>query len=187
MRDASLRGTAADWPLAAHAPPARSREALSHEKALSYEIDRESDLVASGLGIAVVWKPSRGEVMKIVVVGGTGLIGSRVVEKLKQKGHEAIAATPNTGVNTITGEGLKEAMAGAQVVIDLANSPSFEDKAVLEFFQTSGRNLLAAEAAAGVKRIKRRSLIRSSKGGDYYLDDVRPVADPTMKEADHAF
>ncbi len=86
--------------------------------------------------------------MKIVVIGGTGLIGSKVVEKLKQKGHEAIAATPNTGVNTITGEGLKGAMAGVQVVIDLANSPSFEDKAVLEFFETSGRNLLAAEAAA---------------------------------------
>src|SRR5271157_5683896 len=92
----------------------------------------------------------RGEVMKIVVIGGTGLIGSKVVEKLKQRGHEVIAAAPNTGVNTITGEGLKEAMAGAQVVIDLANSPSFEDKAVLEFFETSGRNLLAAEAAAGV-------------------------------------
>ena len=87
--------------------------------------------------------------MKIVVMGGTGLIGSKVVEKLKQKGHEAIAAAPNTGVNSITGEGLKEAMAGAQVVIDLANSPSFEDKAVLEFFETSGRNLHAAEAAAG--------------------------------------
>jgi uncharacterized protein YbjT (DUF2867 family) len=88
--------------------------------------------------------------MKIVVIGGTGLIGSKVVEKLKQKGHEAIAASPNTGVNTITGEGLKEAMTGTQVVIDLANSPSFEDKAVLEFFETSGRNLLAAETAAGV-------------------------------------
>src|SRR5262245_913568 len=87
--------------------------------------------------------------MKIVVIGGTGLIGSKVVEKLKQKGHEAIAATPNTGVNTITGEGLEGAMAGAQVVIDLANSPSFEDKAVLKFFETSGRNLLATEAAAG--------------------------------------
>jgi uncharacterized protein YbjT (DUF2867 family) len=90
--------------------------------------------------------------MKIVVIGGTGLIGSKVVEKLKQKGHEAIAAAPNTGVNTITGEGLKEAMAGAQVVTDLANSPSFEDKAVLELFETSGRNLLAAEAAAGSVR-----------------------------------
>jgi len=87
--------------------------------------------------------------MKIVVIGGTGRIGSKVVEKLKAKGHEAIAAAPNTGVNTITGEGLKEAMAGTQVVIDLANSPSFEDKAALKFFETSGRNLLAAEAAAG--------------------------------------
>jgi len=87
--------------------------------------------------------------MKIVVIGGTGLIGSKVVAKLKQQGHEVLAAAPNTGVNTITGEGLKDAMAGAQVVIDLANSPSFEDKAVLQFFETSGRNLLAAEAAAG--------------------------------------
>jgi len=87
--------------------------------------------------------------MKIVVIGGTGLIGSKVVANLKQKGHEAFAAAPNTGINTITGEGLGEAMAGTQGVIDLANSPSFEDKAVLEFFETSGRNLLAAEAAAG--------------------------------------
>ena len=87
--------------------------------------------------------------MKIIVIGGTGLIGSKVVAKLKQKGHEVLAAAPNTGVNTITGEGLKEAMAGTQVVVDVANSPSFEDKAVLEFFETSGRNLLAAEAAAG--------------------------------------
>jgi uncharacterized protein YbjT (DUF2867 family) len=87
--------------------------------------------------------------MKIVVIGGTGLIGSKVVANLKQKGHEVLAAAPNTGINTITGEGLKEAMAGTQGVIDLANSPSFEDKAVLKFFETSGRNLLAAEAAAG--------------------------------------
>jgi uncharacterized protein YbjT (DUF2867 family) len=89
--------------------------------------------------------------MKIVVIGGTGLIGSKTVAILRQRGHEVVAASPNTGVNTITGEGLKEAMAGTQVVIDLANSPSFEDKAVLEFFETSGRNLLAAEAAAGVR------------------------------------
>jgi uncharacterized protein YbjT (DUF2867 family) len=75
--------------------------------------------------------------MKIVVIGGTGLIGSKVVAKLKQKGHDVLAAAPNTGVNTITGAGLKEVMAGTQVVIDLANSPSFEDKAVLEFFETS--------------------------------------------------
>ena len=89
--------------------------------------------------------------MKIVVIGGTGLIGSKTVAILRQGGHEVVAASPNTGVNSITGEGLTEAMAGAQVVIDLTNSPSFEDKAVLEFFQTSGRNLLAAEAAAGVR------------------------------------
>src|SRR5512136_2636925 len=87
----------------------------------------------------------------IVVIGGTGLIGSKTVAILRQGGHEVVAASPNTGVNTITGKGLKEAMDGTQVVIDLANSPSFEDKAVLEFFQTSGRNLLAAEAVAGVR------------------------------------
>src|SRR5262244_3577594 len=89
--------------------------------------------------------------MKIVVRGGTGLIGSKAVPILRQGGHEVVAASPNTGVNTITGEGLKEAMADTQVVIDLANSPSFEDRAVLEFFETSGRNLFAAEAAADVR------------------------------------
>src|SRR5262245_4835020 len=89
--------------------------------------------------------------MKIVVIGGTGLIGSKTIPNLRQAAHEAVAASPNTGVNTITGQGLNEATAGTQVVVDLANSPSFEDKAVLEFFQTSGRNLLAAEAAAGVR------------------------------------
>ncbi|MGO4330079.1 SDR family oxidoreductase [Cupriavidus sp. 2TAF22] len=88
--------------------------------------------------------------MKIIVIGGTGLIGSKTVAILRQGGHEVVAASPKSGVNTITGEGLKEALAGMQVVIDLANSPSFEDKAVLEFFETSGRNLAAAEAAAGV-------------------------------------
>jgi uncharacterized protein YbjT (DUF2867 family) len=89
--------------------------------------------------------------MKIVVVGGTGLIGSKTVAILRQRGHAVVAASPNTGVNTITGEGVKEAVTGAQVVIDLANSPSFEDKAALEFFKTSGRNLLAAESAAGLR------------------------------------
>jgi uncharacterized protein YbjT (DUF2867 family) len=87
--------------------------------------------------------------MKIVVIGGTGLIGSKSVAILRQGGHDLVAASPQSGINSITGKGLKEAMTGAQVVIDLANSPSFEDKAVLEFFETSGRNLLAAEAAAG--------------------------------------
>ena len=89
--------------------------------------------------------------MKIVVIGGTGLIGSKIVEKLKQKGHEAIAAAPTTGVNTITGEGLAEVLAGADVVVDVANSPSFEDQAAMEFFRTAGRNLTAAEVAAGVR------------------------------------
>src|SRR5918994_1331543 len=89
--------------------------------------------------------------MKIVVIGGTGLIGSKTVAILRQGAHEVVAASPNSGVNTITGEGLEEAVAGAPVVIDLSNSPSFEDRAVLEFFETSGRNLLPAEAAAGVR------------------------------------
>jgi uncharacterized protein YbjT (DUF2867 family) len=89
--------------------------------------------------------------MKIVVIGGSGLIGAKVVANLRQRGHEVVAASPSTGVNTVTGEGLAEALAGAQVVVDVANSPSFEDQPALEFFETSGRNLLAGEAAAGVK------------------------------------
>ena len=89
--------------------------------------------------------------MKIVVIGGTGLIGSKTVAILRQGGHEVVAASPKSGINSITGEGLKEAMAGAQVAIDLSNSPSFEDKAVLAFFETSGSNLHAAEDAAGVQ------------------------------------
>ena len=89
--------------------------------------------------------------MKIVVIGGSGLNGSNVVNRLRRRGHEVVAGSPNTGVNTITGEGLAQALAGAEVVVDVANSPSFEDKAVLEFFQTAGRNLFAAETAAGVK------------------------------------
>lgn len=89
--------------------------------------------------------------MKIVVIGGSGLIGSNIVNRLRHHGHETVAASPRTGVNTITGQGLAEALAGAQVVVDVTNSPSFEDRAVLEFFETSGRNLLAAEAAAGVE------------------------------------
>ena len=89
--------------------------------------------------------------MKIVVIGGTGLIGTKVVANLRQQGHQVIAASPATGINNITGAGLAEAMSNTDVVIDLANSPSFEDKAVMEFFQTAGRNLLAAEINAGVK------------------------------------
>ncbi|RIL02184.1 MAG: NmrA family transcriptional regulator [Proteobacteria bacterium] len=88
--------------------------------------------------------------MKIVIIGGTGLIGAKTVERLREQGHEVVAASPASGVDTITGKGLAEALAGAKVVVDLANSPSFEDAAVLEFFETSGRNLLRAEAAAAV-------------------------------------
>lgn len=89
--------------------------------------------------------------MKITVIGGTGLIGSKVVKRLREKGHDVLAASPDSGVNTLTGEGLAEALAGAKVVVDLANSPSFEDKAAMDFFQSAGRNLLAAEAAASMK------------------------------------
>src|SRR5881296_2563000 len=101
--------------------------------------------------------------MKIVVIGGSGLIGSKVVTNLRQRGHEVVAASPSTGVNTLTGEGLAEALAGAQVVVDVANSPSFEDKAVLEFFETSTRNVLAAEAKTGVGHHVALSIVGSER------------------------
>jgi uncharacterized protein YbjT (DUF2867 family) len=104
--------------------------------------------------------------MKIVVIGGSGLIGSKVVNKLREAGHEVLAASPASGVNTITGEGLDAALAGAQVVLDVANSPSFEDKAVLEFFQTAGRNLMAAEARAGVKHHVALSVVGTDRLGE---------------------
>jgi uncharacterized protein YbjT (DUF2867 family) len=91
-----------------------------------------------------------GQKLKIVVIGGSGLIGKKVVKNLRQRGYEVVAASPSSGVNTVTGDGLAEALAGAQVVVDVANAPVWEDKAVLEFFEKSGRNLLAAEAVAGV-------------------------------------
>jgi uncharacterized protein YbjT (DUF2867 family) len=94
--------------------------------------------------------PSTGNSMKIVVIGGSGLIGKKVVKNLREQGYEVLAASPSSGVNTVTGEGLAKALAGAQVVVDVANAPMWEDQAVLEFFEKSGRNLLAAEAAAGV-------------------------------------
>src|SRR5215472_13833198 len=100
--------------------------------------------------------------MKIVVIGGSGLIGSNIVSRLRINGHELVAASPSTGVNTITGQGLAAALDGAQVVVDVANSPSFEDRAVLEFFETSTRNLLAAEINAGVEH----HLALSSAGTD---------------------
>jgi len=107
--------------------------------------------------------------MKIVVIGGTGLIGSKTVAILRQGGHEVVAASPRSGINTITGEGLEDAMAGTQVVIDLANSPSFDDKAVLEFFETSGRNLLAAEAAANVPHHVALSIVAIDRTDNGYF------------------
>src|SRR5207247_34052 len=97
------------------------------------------------------WSRMKETIMKIVVIGGTGLIGSKLVKKLREHGHEAVAAAPNTGVNTFTGEGLAEVLKGASVVVDVSNSPSWEDSAVMTFFETSTRNLLKYGAAAGVK------------------------------------
>src|SRR3984893_6272290 len=107
--------------------------------------------------------------MKIVIIGGTGLIGSKTVAILRQGGHEVVAASPKSGVNTITGEGLKGALAGAQAVIDLANSPSFEDKAVLEFFETSERNLLPAELSAGVRHHVALSIVAIDRTDNGYF------------------
>jgi uncharacterized protein YbjT (DUF2867 family) len=101
--------------------------------------------------------------MKIVVIGGSGLIGSKLVPKLREQGHEAVAASPNSGVNTLTGEGLAEAVKGASVVVDVTNAPSWEDAAVMKFFETSTRNLLAGEAAAGVGHHVALSVVGSER------------------------
>ncbi|VVP66330.1 hypothetical protein PS918_00349 [Pseudomonas fluorescens] len=101
--------------------------------------------------------------MKIVVIGGTGLIGSKLVKNLRERGHDALAASPNTGVNSITREGLAQAMDGADVVVDVANAPVWEDQAVLDFFETSTRNLLAAEAAAGVRHHVALSIVGTER------------------------
>src|SRR6266850_4291484 len=101
--------------------------------------------------------------MKLVIIGGTGLIGSKLVMKLREQGHEAVAAAPNTGVNTLTGEGLAQALDGASVVVDVSNSPSFEDAAVMEFFTTSTRNLLNHAAAAGVKHYVALSVVGTER------------------------
>jgi uncharacterized protein YbjT (DUF2867 family) len=108
--------------------------------------------------------------MKIVVIGGTGLIGSRLVKALAARGHEAVAASPNTGVNAVTGEGLADALAGAQVVVDVANSPSFEDRAVLDFFTASSGNLLAAGRRAGVRHHVALSVVGTERlqGSGYF-------------------
>lgn len=101
--------------------------------------------------------------MKIVVIGGTGLIGSKLVQNLRERGHDVLAASPSTGVNSITREGLAQAMDGVEVVVDVANAPSWEDQAVLDFFETSSRNLLAAEAAAGVRHHVALSIVGSER------------------------
>jgi len=101
--------------------------------------------------------------MKIVVIGGTGLIGTKLVNNLRERGHEVLAASPKSGVNTVTGEGLAEALTGAQVVVDVANAPSWEDKAVMEFFQTAGRNLLAAEKVASVRHHVALSIVGADR------------------------
>lgn len=108
--------------------------------------------------------------MKIVVIGGSGLIGSKLVNRLRERGHGVVAASPSTGIDTVTGQGLADALAGADVVVDVANAPSFEDRAVLEFFQTSGRNLLAAEAAAGVQHHVALSVVGTHRllGSGYF-------------------
>src|SRR6184192_1044460 len=107
--------------------------------------------------------------MKVVVIGGSGLVGAKLVNNLRQRGHEVVAASPASGINTITGEGLAEAVAGARVVVDVANSPSFEDKAVLEFFETSGHNLLAAEATAGVRHHVGLSIVGTDRSDNGYF------------------
>src|ERR1700758_2711468 len=107
--------------------------------------------------------------IKIVVIGGSGLIGTKLVNILRQRGHDAVPASPSSGVNTITGEGLANALKGAQIVVDVANAPSWEDKAVLEFFETSGRNLLAAETAAGVRHHVALSIVGTDRSDNGYF------------------
>ena len=120
---------------------------------------------------------------KIVVIGGTGLIGSKVVTNLGEQGYEVVAAAPNTGVNTLTGEGLAEALDGASVVVDVSNSPSFEDGPVMEFFQTSTRNLLNAEAAAGVGHHVALSIVGSDGLPDSGYMRAKVAQEKLIKES----
>jgi uncharacterized protein YbjT (DUF2867 family) len=125
----------------------------------------------------------KNQIMKIVVIGGTGLIGTKVVNQLRQKGHQVIAASPATGINTITGEGLAEVMQGTDIVIDLANSPSFEEKAVIEFFQTAGRNLLGAEINAGVKHHLALSIVGVDVMQDLGYMKAKKVQEDLIKKS----
>jgi uncharacterized protein YbjT (DUF2867 family) len=121
--------------------------------------------------------------MKVVVIGGTGLIGSKVVTKLREHGHEAVPASPDTGVNTLTGEGLAEAITGAEVVIDVSNSPSFEDGAVLNFFRTSTGNILAAEVAAGVRHHVALSVVGSERLAESGYMRAKVAQEKLIKES----
>jgi uncharacterized protein YbjT (DUF2867 family) len=125
--------------------------------------------------------------MKIVVIGGTGLIGRQVVENLRARGHEAVPASPNTGVDTITGDGLDAALVGAQVVVDLANSPSFEDAAALDFFQTSGRNLLRAEVPAGVAHHVALTIVGADRVPDSGYMRAKLAQEELIKESGHPY
>jgi uncharacterized protein YbjT (DUF2867 family) len=125
--------------------------------------------------------------MKIIVVGGTGLIGSKLVSKLRQRGHDTVPASPDTGVNTISGEGLSDALAGADVVIDVSNSPSFEDSAVLKFFETSTRNLLAAEAAAGVPHHVALSVVGNERMPDSGYQRAKGAQERLIRESAIAY
>jgi uncharacterized protein YbjT (DUF2867 family) len=120
--------------------------------------------------------------MKIVVIGGTGLIGSKLVTKLRTLGHEAVAAAPNTGVNTLTGEGLAEVLKGTQVVVDVSNSPSFEDAAVMDFFQTSTRNLISYETAAGVGHHVALSIVGADRLPDSGYMRAKVAQEKLIKE-----
>jgi uncharacterized protein YbjT (DUF2867 family) len=121
--------------------------------------------------------------MKIVVIGGSGLIGSKLVTKLREQGHEAVAASPNSGVNTVTGEGLAEALKGASVVVDVTNSPSWEDSAVMKFFETSTRNLLSYEAAAGVGHHVALSVVGSERMPDSGYFRAKIAQEKLIKES----
>jgi uncharacterized protein YbjT (DUF2867 family) len=125
--------------------------------------------------------------MKVVVIGGTGLIGSKLVGKLNEHGHEAVPAAPNTGVNTLTGEGLAEVLQGASVVVDVSNSPSFEDEAVMEFFRTSTTNLLKAEAEAGVTHHVALSVVGTERLQESGYFRAKQAQEELIKESGIAY
>src|SRR5438874_3055219 len=122
-------------------------------------------------------------IMKIVVIGGTGLLGSKLVSKLREHGHEAVAAAPNTGVNTITGEGLAEVLKGASVVVDVSNSPSWDDAAVLKFFETSTSNLLTSGAAAGVRHHVALSVVGTDRLSESGYFRAKIVQEKLIKQS----